>query len=292
MGTLSIEQLQYFYAISQYQTFSQAAVEMNISQSALSKQIAKLEQTLGVLLFDRSHRQIALTEAGQQLLDDVKVILQDYEKMQSHLKIIKETQQNNVKIAMFPILSQYNLAYKLNLFSKLYPHIHLQIDEIEERDLHKSNIHHYDIYILRGHFQELEHFKHFPLFQDKLVAVVSQNHPLSQCSHISLQQLKNEQFLLLPQYTTIYSLIMSACQQAGFDPKIKRHGRLETILSGVSENEGIALVMEKSLRIFDLSKVHIIPLDEDIEGTIQLYYSSNTYTHDTIQKLIHFMKNQ
>lgn len=287
---MNIEQLQYFYAVCQYQTFSQAAVKMNISQSALSKQIAKLEQTLDVVLFDRSHRQIILTDVGKQLLDDIIVILQDYEKMKIHLKNIKETQQNRIKIAMFPILSQYNLAYKLNHFSKLYPHIHLQIDEIEERDLHKSNICNYDIYILRGFFQELEHFQHFPLFQDKLVAVVSKSHPLSQHSHISLLQLKNEQFLLLPKYTKVHSLIMNACQQAGFYPKIKRHGRLETILSGISENEGITLVMEKSLQIFDLSQVNIIPLNENIEATIQLYYSSNSYTQEAIQKLIAFMK--
>ena len=72
---MTIEQLQYFYAVSVHKTFSLAALEMNITQSALSKQIAKLEQELGIFLFDRSHRQITLTHDGQQLLKDAKLIL-------------------------------------------------------------------------------------------------------------------------------------------------------------------------------------------------------------------------
>ena len=97
---MTIEQLQYFYAVSVHKTFSLAALEMNITQSALSKQIAKLEQELGIFLFDRSHRQITLTHDGQQLLKDAKLILKDYEKMLDHLQTIKEENHNTIKIAM------------------------------------------------------------------------------------------------------------------------------------------------------------------------------------------------
>lgn len=100
---MTIEQLQYFYAISEHKTFSLAALEMNITQSALSKQIAKLEQELGVFLFDRSRRQITLTNEGQQLLKDTKILLKDYEKMLEHLETIKEDKHNTIKIAMLPI---------------------------------------------------------------------------------------------------------------------------------------------------------------------------------------------
>lgn len=284
---MTIEQLQYFYAVSVHKTFSLAAIEMNITQSALSKQIAKLEEELGLLLFDRSHRQITLTHEGQLLLKDVKVILKDHEKMLDHLHSIKDKQHNTIKIAMLPIFSHYDLAHKLNEFTQKYPHIHLIIDEIEERDLHhKLDYHDYDIYILRGHYEELDSFGHILLYEDNLVAAVSKQHPLSHLQQLSIAQLKDEKLLLPPLYTSISNLAIEACHQAGFHPIINRHGRMETILSGASENNGIALLMKKSLHIFHLNQVKILPFTENIHGDIQLYYSLNSQHRDAIEKFV------
>ncbi len=284
---MTIEQLQYFYAVSVHKTFSLAAIEMNITQSALSKQIAKLEEELGLLLFDRSHRQITLTHEGQLLLKDVKVILKDHEKMLDHLHSIKDKQHNTIKIAMLPIFSHYDLAHKLNEFTQKHPHIHLIIDEIEERDLHhKLDYHDYDIYILRGHYKELDSFGHILLYEDNLVAAVSKQHPLSHLQQLSIAQLKDEKLLLPPLYTSISNLAIEACHQAGFDPIINRHGRMETILSGASENNGIALLMKKSLHIFHLNQVKILPFIENIHGDIQLYYSLNSQHRDAIEKFV------
>lgn len=285
---MTIEQLQYFYAISEHKTFSLAALEMNITQSALSKQIAKLEQELGVFLFDRSHRQITLTNEGQQLLKDTKILLKDYEKMLEHLETIKEDKRNTIKIAMLPIFSQYDLAHRLNEFSKNHSHAHLIIDEIEERDLHhKLDYHDYDIYILRGDYEELQVFQKMLLYEDNLVAVISKNHPLAHMHRLSIKQLKDEQLLLPPKYTTISNLAVDACHQANFNPHIKRHGRLETILSAAGENEGIALVMKKSLHIFHLNQVQVLPFSEDIHGDVYLYYAFDSNHKQIIEEFIH-----
>lgn len=290
---MTIEQLQYFYAVSVHKTFSLAALEMNITQSALSKQIAKLEQELGVFLFDRSHRQITLTYAGQQLLKDTKNILKDYEKMTEHLQIIKEENRNTIRIAMLPIFSQYDLAHKLNEFSQNHPHIHLIIDEIEERDLHhKLHFHDYDIYILRGVYEKLNSFHQLMLYDDHLVAIVSQNHPLAHYKKISINQLKDEKILLQPKYTTISHLAIDACHQAGFNPQIARHGRLETILSAVSENEGIGLVMKKSLQIFHLKHIQMLSFIENIQGNVYLYYSIDSIHKDAIKEFIKTIQYQ
>lgn len=202
---MTIEQLHYFYAISEHKTFSATALELNMTQSALSKQIAKLEQELGILLFDRSHRQITLTNEGKELLKDAKAILGKYQLMLEHVIDMKEQQHHTLKIAMLPIFSQYDFAFKLHQFQKQYPHIQVTIDEIEERDLeHKLDYHDYDLYILRGHHNQLSHYQQKLLYQDNLVAVVSKHHPLTMYHTLSLQELKNEKLLLQPQYTTFY----------------------------------------------------------------------------------------
>lgn len=285
---MTIEQLHYFYAISEYKTFSLAAFELNITQSALSKQIARLEQELDILLFDRSHRQITLTSEGQELLKDVKTILIKYQLMMKHVIELKEQQHNILKIAMLPIFSQYDFAFKLHQFQKKYPHIQVILDEIEERDLdHKFHYHDYDLYILREQHDKFSHYQQKQLYEDNLVAVVFKQHPLAIYDTLSLKQLKDEKLLLPPQYTTISNVAIEACHQSGFEPHIVRHGRLETILTATSENEGIALVMKESLHIFQFHEVKIIPLQEKINGNICLYYDKHhkAIVNDFIQMI-------
>lgn len=124
---------------------------------------------------------------------------------------------------MLPIFSHYDLAHKLNDLSQKYPHIHLIIDEIEERDLHhKLDYHDYDIYILRGHYEELDSFGHILLYEDSLVAAVSKQHPLSHLQQLSIAQLKDENCYCHLFIQSISNLAIEACHQAGFDPILNR----------------------------------------------------------------------
>lgn len=284
---MTIEQLQYFQAVSIYQTFSNAAMEMNITQSALSKQIAKLEDELGVLLFDRSHRKVKLTLQGQQLLKDVQIILKDYGNMMQHLEQLKNNEENTLHIAILPIFAQYGLARKIKKFSQEYPDIHLMIDEIEERDILELLQHkRYDVFILRGHHEELSAFQRMTLYKDSLVCVVSKEHPLAKKKYIDLSDLKNENLLLPPQYTQITKLALQAFKNENIKPHIIRYSRNETLLSQANENEGIAIMMNKTLHVFHLQNVNIIPFRHNINGNVYLYYSSHNHTLDTFIKYI------
>ena len=288
---MTIEQLQYFYAIHENQTFSQAAVEMNITQSALSKQILKLEQELNVSLFDRTHRQITLTKAGESLLKDSQLLLEQYETMLDHLHQLQKDDEHTLRIAMLPIFSQYNLSHKIKDFKKQFPDTHLDIHEVEERDLsHHITHHNFDVYILRGEMDELQSYQKVLLYEDSLSAVISKENPLSHQHDISIQQLKDEKLLLMPQYTTITKLSIQACLDAHFKPHIARHGRIETILAAASDNEGIALVMKKSLHIFHLSNVNILPIQENIHGDILLYYANDRIHRNVIENFVSFVR--
>lgn len=289
---MTIEQLQYFYAIHQYRTFSHAALELHITQSSLSKQIAKLEEELGIQLFDRSHRQIALTPVGEQFLQDVDIILNQYEVMISNIKTIKKATSQTLKIAMLPIFAHYDFAHRFNEFSKQYPDIQLEIHEIEERDfVHKFPFRDYDIYILRGEVDALADFHITKLYEDTLVAVMSKHHSLASYPLLHISQLKNQALLLPPSYTTITKTAIQACQQYGFSPQVVRYSRTENILSAARENEGIAMIMKKSLPVFQLSQVHIAYFQEDIHADIQLYSSTEHQKKHIIQTFLHFIKS-
>lgn len=289
---MTIEQLEFFYAISVNRTFSQAAFEMNITQSALSKQIAKLEQELGVDLFNRTHRQVCLTAEGEKILKDVEILLKDYHQMLKHVNEIKTQSKNTIKIAMLPIFFQYNLADKLQTFNQKFPHISLEITEIEERDLNQLSMTDYDVYILRGKASELASFSSFLLYRDCLVALVSNQHPFAKKSKLSFSDLKNQPLLLPPKYTSMTEIVVNESKQVGFEPNVFYHGRLETIITRANQNQGIALMMSQSLHLFQLQGLKVIPFEKEIQGNIYVYYQTQSICKEAILKLVNDLQSK
>lgn len=136
---MTFDQIQYFIAIAECNTYFDAAEELNISQSALSKQIIKLEKELGVTLLDRSRRKASLTPAGETFYQDALALRRQYEIMTGHMKKYKIPMgnKNELRIGTLPILTQYGLTAHFRQFTESHPDIHLILDEVEENDLKK-----------------------------------------------------------------------------------------------------------------------------------------------------------
>lgn len=284
---MTIEQLKYVLAICEHSTFSQAAFEINITQSALSKQIAKLENELNIIIFDRQHRQITLTNEGSVLITHIQTLMKDYALMMDDIAKLKESLHNTIKIAMLPILAHFDLGKKLRLFSQLHPSIHLQLNEIEERDIqNKRDYHDHDLYLLRGVVNELSSYKRLCLYEDQLVALVNIHHPLAKKEKLFIRELEKEPLLFMPHYTSIFEIALKSCQIADIEPIIKRHGRLETLVVAVENQEGIALIMKNSLSKYQIHDVVQIPFEEAIHGDIYLYYDEQSKHLEEIMNLV------
>lgn len=289
---MTMEQLQYVCAIVSTGSFSHAATLMHLTQSALSKQIARLEHELDLELFDRSHRKVTLTRAGELFYKDAKLMVKQHTDMMQHLDLFRQEEKQTIHIAMLPIVSQYDLARKLKIFTRKHPDITLHMQELEEKDMMETGLHQqYDCYILRDANQEWNELEHIRLYQDILVAVVSLQHPLAKKSLISLQDIKEEKLLLSPRSTSMSRIALEALKQYQLQPDILHHGRLETIISMAMENSGIALVMKKSLTIFQQDHFHILPFKENISGDICFCYQKHNEKRDIIELLLSTLQN-
>lgn len=136
---MTFDQIQYFIAIAECNTYFDAAEELNISQSALSKQIIKLEKELGVALLDRSRRKASLPRR-RDLYQDALALRRQYEIMNRHMKKyqIFTGNKNELRVGTLPILTQYGLTAHFRQFTESHPDIHLILDEVEENDLKKD----------------------------------------------------------------------------------------------------------------------------------------------------------
>lgn len=132
---MTFEQLQCFIASVEEKTFLDAAHSLYISQSSLSKQIMKLEQELGVMLWDRSRRKAGLTEAGNIFYQDALILLKQYSQSRNRLDRFRTESQLTLSVGTLPILTQYQLTPGFRDFQAAHPGIRLSLHEVEELEL-------------------------------------------------------------------------------------------------------------------------------------------------------------
>ena len=262
---MTFEQLQCFIASVEEKTFLDAAHSLYISQSSLSKQIMKLEQELGVMLWDRSRRKAGLTEAGNIFYQDALILLKQYSQARNRLDRFRTESQLTLSVGTLPILTQYQLTPAFRDFQAAHPGIRLSLHEVEEPELmegFEKGI--YDLVIGREAMFYGANCQTQLIAGDQLAAVLDSSHPLAFRSSLCLEELKDEDFIFMNPYTSIYNLCVIRCREAGFSPRILRTARVESILSAVLIGEGISLLAGNSVRIFKPEHIAVIPLTPKI----------------------------
>ena len=262
---MTFEQLQCFIASVEEKTFLDAAHSLYISQSSLSKQIMKLEQELGVMLWDRSRRKAGLTEAGNIFYQDALILLKQYSQARNRLDRFRTESQLTLSVGTLPILTKYQLTPGFRDFQAAHPGIRLSLHEVEEPELmegFEKGI--YDLVIGREAMFYGANCQTQLIAGDQLAAVLDSSHPLAFRSSLCLEELKDEDFIFMNPYTSIYNLCVIRCREAGFSPRILRTARVESILSAVLIGEGISLLAGNSVRIFKPEHIAVIPLTPKI----------------------------
>lgn len=282
---MTIEQLNYFITIVKVGSYQKAALELNLSQSSLSKHIIKMESELNVKLFNRSHRTIILTEDGKIAFNYALEIVKSYRKLINALS----SQENDLTIGILPIHNQFQLGKSFNEFKKKHPCVNLHLLNIEERDLQKCLLENKcDIYVLRGEFEQLKEYPFYCFEQDEVVAVLSEDHPLAKKDCLDITDLLNEKLLTLPKYTTIYKVIYNACVQHGFSPDIAYTGRENILVCFSREKAGVALLTKESIASLNTTGLKIVNFKSPIITSLYLYILNPK--KDSVKKFFEFFK--
>ena len=264
---MTFDQIQYFIAIAECNTYFDAAEELNISQSALSKQIIKLEKELGVALLDRSRRKASLTPAGETFYQDALALRRQYEIMNRHMKKyqIFTGNKNELRVGTLPILTQYGLTAHFRQFTESHPDIHLILDEVEENDLKKGLLSsQYDLIICREQMiADQSDISSVYLADDELVTVLPVGHPLD--GPVSLSALADESFILMNRYTSVYQICQALFANVPVHPQILRTGRVESIISAVAIGEGVSLLPYSNFKLFHHEHVKTLPLTPPVK---------------------------
>ena len=287
---MTFEQLSYFIAIVENDTFFDAACEMNISQSSLSKQIMKLEKELDLTLFDRTTRSATLTQAGEFFYNESKQLIEHYKLTLENIQIFKSLHENKLHIAVLPIQTQYNLNALFNSFRKENPDIELQITEVEDdRLIEGISKNEYDLIIARETMFDKSQFTTYQLAKDELIAAISSEHKLSQRDKLTFDDIKNENFILMNPYTSIYKLCINKLKENNIDANIIRTARTESIIGSVAINEGISLLPKSNFEVFHQKNINTISLKPQIALSVVLAKHKKTASNIAIKEFIKFV---
>jgi len=293
---INTRDLQYLIALSEIKHFGKAAEACFVSQPALSMQIKKLEETLGVQLLERTNKSVMLTDQGMIIAERAKLIINQIDEIKEIAKSAKDPFSGEIRIGIFPTLAPYLLPLIIPPLSKIYPKLsfylieeqtaHL-IEQLKDGKLHAA--------FLATPVEE-NTFTHSVIFDEEFLLAVSANHRLAKSKSIRQQDLKGENVLLLEQGHCLRDQALELCHRMQVSENQNfRATSLETLRQMVIAGVGITLVPK--LACIPGKNIAYIPLiSPKPRRTIGLFWRKSSakqgLLHQIAEKVISIMDRQ
>lgn len=239
---MEFKQLRSFVEVIHQGGFTQAAKTLHISQSAVSKQVAQLEHSLGTALLQRQGSHIQLTAAGSVVLQRAEGMLRLRHELLSELDDLSELKRGELRLGLPLLGSDVLFARLFAEYRRRYPNIKVQLLEGGSLNIEQA--------VLSG---ELElggglrpndpQFAWQPFCDEPLDALLATDHPLAGNTSVRLEELAETPFLLYQRSFVLNERLLQACQQVGFTPREGgRSGQADFLVALVAAGQGVVLL--------------------------------------------------
>lgn len=241
----TLTQLEYIVAVQKLKHFGRAAKECNVSQPSLSAQIQKVEEELGVTIFDRSKKPVMVTEKGHQLIDQAKRVLLEHKKLLG-IQASDEVLSGSFHLGVIPTLSAYIIPLFLENFAKKYPKVQLTIGEYQTNEIvNKLYDDEIDGAILVTPLYDGQIIER-SLFFEPFYAYVSKDHELAKRKFVKDSDLDANTVWLLDEGHCFRDQVIRLCSFKEKNQVLKnvtfQSGNLETLKNLVLRGRGYTLL--------------------------------------------------
>ena len=282
---MNIRTLEYLTALHKYQHFGKAAEACFVSQPALSMQLKKLEDYLGVSLIERRHQNTLLTVEGVKIAQLALTALQTINSIKEYANSVTDPLQGKITLGIFPTLAPYLLPLIIPVLAKKFPQLAIYL--LEEKtdnllnDLKQGKI---DIALLALPIIDSQ-LSVNEIFSEKFYLALPKSHPLASKKSIASSALKQERLLLLEEGHCLRDQALSFCHRLNtHEQQDFRATSLETLRHMVAANLGITLM--PALACIKTPNVVYIPFsDQKISRDIALVWRNSTPRHMLFTKL-------
>lgn len=275
---MELRQLHYFVKVAKKEHVTQAAEELHVAQSAVSRQIHQLEEELGVKLFVQKGRNLQLTPVGQLFLKRAEVILADLERAVIEIHEFLDPEKGEIRLGFPHSLGISLIPQVVAAFRKLHPNVKFRFKQGMYpsliRDMVKGEI---DLAFISPFPNEHEFVCGEVLLTEELYAILPPGHRLSDKESIELKELEHETFVLFSEGYSLRPIVWDACQEAGFTPRIGFEGEeTDTIRGLVAAGMGVSLLPEMALHYTGpLQPTKVRVTEPQVTRTIGLIRRSN-----------------
>lgn len=242
---MTITQLQYVLAVAEHRNFTLAAEKCFVTQPTLSMQIQKVEDELGVLIFDRSKKPIQLTDIGQKIVAQAKNIVNESDRIKDIVDQQKGFIGGEFRLGIIPTVMPTLLPMFLKSFTNRYPKVKLVIEELNtEEIIIRLKNGHLDAAIAATPLEE-EKLKEIVLYFEPFVAYIPETHAMAQKKEIEVSDLNVDEILLLQDGHCFRDGILNLCKTSGSGEKNHfqiESGSFETLIKLADEGLGTTLL--------------------------------------------------
>lgn len=288
---MNIRDLRYFLAVAELEHFGKAADQCCVSQPTLSAQIKKLEEELGVLLFERTNRRVMVTEVGAQMVQVARRVLHEVETIHDIAKSSHDPLSGKFRLGAFPTLATYIFPDLVSTVKKKMPSLRLIL--IEEKtatlveQLRRGEI---DAALLALPISD-DFLMSAPLFDDDFFLAVPSGHALSKHKKIDQKTLKQQRLLLLEEGHCLRDQALEVCQLHGIAQEQDfKATSMETLRQMVKAGTGITFMPDIARQKSEKGIVYI-PFSKPVPTrTIGLVWRKTTARKAVMDALINSLK--
>jgi len=240
---MTLTQLQYTIAVAEEGNFTQAAEKCFVTQPTLSMQVQKLEDELGIKLFNRNTKPITLTTIGEKIIDQAKMILKEANRMEDIVSTEKGFVGGNFRLGIIPTVMPTLLPMFLNTFIKKFPKVNLKIEELNTaaiiEELKNGKL---DAGIAATPLDDVKIIEK-PLYYEPFVGYIPEPHPLSKLKTLALSDLEKMDVLVLEDGHCFRDHVLKICQTPNFSHTFNlKSGSFETLIHLANDGLGMTLL--------------------------------------------------
>ncbi|MFJ1467155.1 LysR family transcriptional regulator [Massilia orientalis] len=275
-----LHDLQAFVAVAQRASFRQAAADLFLSQSALSRRIDKLEDSLGVKLFERTTRRVQLTNVGQTFLVNVRTALDGLEDAVLGVADLAAHRTGSVTLACVPSAVWHFLPDVLARFSERFPRIRVRVHDESAQDvlnLVLAGVADFGINFTGAENPEIE-FE--PIYVESYVLAMRSSHPLAGRKELSWKETMNERYI---------SVATSSGNRTVIDAALAGVEKHPVILCEVNHVSGVLALVEAGMGVAAVPGLSVLPGRQDTIVGVPLVNPAIHRTLGLIAKRNHTM---
>ncbi|MCB0489683.1 MAG: LysR substrate-binding domain-containing protein [Cyclobacteriaceae bacterium] len=251
---MTLTQLEYIVALDTYRHFVLASEKCFVTQPTLSMQIQKLEEELGVKIFDRTKQPVIPTEVGASIIAQARVTLREADSIRQIIADQKDTLAGELRIGIIPTLAPYLLPHLYKNMRQKYPQLNLVIKEtITEEVIDELKSNRLDCGIVVTPLKDPS-IKEDVLFYEELFVYVSRKNALADKKYVLASEIDPNQLWLLEEGHCFRSQMLNLCELRKISDYHFKYetGNIETLKRMVDKSDGITILPE--LAVMEIGK--------------------------------------